>query len=383
MVLAAFGTVQAVAGLLAVRVFVSRPQQPAGILPGVTILKPVCGDEPWLEEAIASFCVQAYPRFQLVIGAQDPDDPALTVARRLQTRFPQCDIRIVADFTQHGSNRKIANLMNMLPLAKHDLLVFADSDLHVKPDYLLRIVTALQQPRTGLVTTINRAVPAVDGIPALLGAMHLSHSLLPGALLARALGRQDCLGCTMALRRETLEQAGGLAGLVKHLADDNVLGQKVRRLGLSVRLAATVPVVTVQEQTFRALWQHELRWARTIRALVPVAFAASALQFPLFWGLLAIVLSGAAAWAITGFAAAWVIRGAAVRAIDWTFQDRLAREAKPFPLWLLPARDILSVLEIVVSHWSNEVVWRGHTLHADVGEPAHTGPGSLARPVGR
>ncbi len=365
--LTALGVAQAVAGLLAVRVFAGRGQHPAESLPPVTILKPVCGDEPMLEEAILSFCVQQYPAFQLLVGAHDPSDPALEVIRRLQARFPECDITVVADPTLHGPNRKIANLMNMLPFAKHDLLVFADSDLHVKPDYLVRVVAALEQPGTGLVTTLSSGKPAVEGIPALLGATHISHSFLPGSLLAVALGRQDCLGCTMALRRQTLEQVGGLGALVGHLADDNVLGQKIRRLGLAIRLADTVPVVTVQEQSFLALWLHELRWARTIGALAPVAFSASVLQFPLFWALLAIVLSGGATWAVGCFAAAWIVRAAVVRDIDRALRGRLARPPRSTPLWLLPARDVLSAVEIVVSHWNDEVIWRGHTMQADRG----------------
>ena len=100
--------------------------------------------------------------------------------------------------------------------------------------------------------------------------MQINHYFLPGALLARAMGRQDCLGATMMLRRETLERIGGFAALVNHLADDNVLGRLVQRLGLTVALADTVPATTVPETTLRALWRHELRWARTIRALVPV-----------------------------------------------------------------------------------------------------------------
>ena len=47
--------------------------------------------------------------------------------------------------------------------------------------------------------------------------------------LARAMGRRDCLGATMAIRRDMLTRVGGLAALKDHLADDNVLGQLVRR----------------------------------------------------------------------------------------------------------------------------------------------------------
>jgi ceramide glucosyltransferase len=367
MLTTAFGAAQAVAGLVAMRAFAARRAPPAGLPAPVTILKPVCGHENLLEEAIGSFCAQQYPIFQLVIGAQDPDDPALLVARRLQARFPACDIAIVVDPKWHGSNRKIANLINMMPFAKHDLLVFADSDLHVRPDYLTHVVAALQQPGTGLVTTLYGGEPAVDGVAARLGATHISHTFLPGALLAVALGRQDNLGVTMALRRQTLEQVGGLGGLVENLADDAVLGRKVRGLGLDVRLADTIPVVTVQERSLTGLWLHEMRWARTSGSMAPRAFAFSVLQFPLFWALIGVVLSGGARWAVLCFAGAWMVRGLVVQGIDHTLRMRCPRPPRPTPFWLLPVRDVLSAVQVAVSYWSDVVVWRGHKMHADHG----------------
>jgi ceramide glucosyltransferase len=374
-----FGALQAVAGLLAVRWFVYRPKPRAHSLPPVTILKPICGDEVLLEQALASFCTQDYPDFQLIIGAQDPNDPALAVARRMQSRFPQLDISITVDGAWHGCNRKIANLINMLPLARHDILVIADSDLHVRPDYLRQIVGALQVPGTGLVTTGCMAEPAAPGLAPLLGILHISHIFLPGALMAAALGRQDCLGGTMALRRCTLAQIGGLPALVNHLADDNVLGALVRRLGLSVRIAPTLPVIVVQERRVHDLWQHELRWARTIRRLAPIAFTASALQFPLFWALLAIALSGGASWAIIGFLASWGVRAAVICGIDLVLRGSRARPAQAAPLWLLPLRDVMSVFVLAASFLSDEVVWRGHVLHADRGAPVSPKPVPLAR----
>lgn len=374
MLVAGFGAVQAVIGLLAVCAFAMRRKHPVRAEPPVTVLKPVCGDEPLLEAALASICAQNYPDFQVIIGSHDPNDPALLVAERLRARFPHCDITVVADPARHGANGKISNLMNLLPHAKHDTLVFADSDLHVAPDYLSRVAAALQVPGTGLVTTICGGEPAAPGLAARLGKAHISHTFLPGALLAVALGRHDCLGCTMALRRDTLERVGGLPGLVGHLADDNVLGRRVLGLGLAIRIADTLPVVTVQEKSLHALWLHELRWARTIGALVPLAYAASALQFPIFWSGLAVLASGGNRRALLCFAAAWAIRAAVAWGIDLTLRDSRARPAPALHWWLLPARDLMSIAEIATSYWSDVVVWRGRTMHADRGDAVPATP---------
>jgi len=50
------------------------------------------------------------------------------------------DIAVIVDPKPHGRNLKVANLINMLPAAKHDVLVIADSDLHVASDWLRRLV---------------------------------------------------------------------------------------------------------------------------------------------------------------------------------------------------------------------------------------------------
>ena len=106
----------------------------SGTQSGLTVLKPLHGDEPLLEEALASTCAQDYPTFQVVFGASSADDPALAVVERLRQRFPAVDIAVVVDPRRHGANPKVGNLINMLPAAKHDVLVIADSDLHVAPD---------------------------------------------------------------------------------------------------------------------------------------------------------------------------------------------------------------------------------------------------------
>jgi ceramide glucosyltransferase len=370
MVAACFGASQALAGLFAVYMFARRAVAvPEGDWPAVTVLKPVCGGEPGLEAALSSFCTQDYPSFQLVIGAQAADDPALAVAAQLGTRFPSCDIAIVADPALHGPNRKIGNLINMLPAARHDVLVIADSDMHVQPDYLRRVVAALREPGTGLVTTVCTGEPAVPGFAAQIGALHLAYSFLPGALLASICRKQDCLGGTMALRRATLASIGGLPALVRHLADDNVLGQLVRRRGLDVRLAATLPVVTVQEQSLGAVWQHEMRWARTIRSLVPAVYAASMLQYPLFWAVLALAVSGGTRPAMGVFVSVWVVRAAVALAIEHCLRHLRARPAPPVAGWLLPLRDVLSAVEVAASFCGNHVVWRGHAMRADRGAP--------------
>lgn len=352
------GLMSVCAGAAATSRFLAARPPVARNRPPVTVLRPLCGDEPGLEAALVSICEQDYPAYQLVFGLQSGSDPALPILRRVQARFPDRDIDIVVDPTRHGPNPKISNLLNMMPAARHDILVCSDSDLHVPRVYLDRITASLDPPQTGLVTTVCTGLPTNDTLASRLGAASITHSFLPGVLISRALGRADCLGTTMALSRATLKQIGGFEALSDHVGDDNVLGQRVRGLGLGVALAAIVPKTSVPETTVRSLWQHELRWARTIRALEPFLFATSAIQYPLFWGAMSVLLSAGSSMSIALFAASWALRAAVARRIG------RALDAHPAPFWLLPFRDCMSALVVAASYLGARVVWRGHVLTA-------------------
>jgi ceramide glucosyltransferase len=369
--LTAAGLLQAVAGYLALRRFTAAPPPPAGPRPGITVLKPLHGDEPLLEAALASFCTQRYPQFQLVCGVRDSADPAIAVVERLRARFPACDMALVVNGTLHGENRKIGNLINMLPAAKHDLLLIGDSDVHAPPDTLARVADTLALPGTGLATTLYTGLPANGSLAAGLGATAITHSLLPGVLLARALGRQDCLGAAMGLRRQTLAAIGGLEALVHHLADDNVLGRLVGELGQRIRLAPTICATTVPEAELAALYRHELRWARTIQALVPGAFVASAVQYPLAWAALAVVLAGGDVRVLAGYGLAWACRAAIARGVDRLLRQEGSGLGATAPVWLFPLRDLMSIAVMAASYGGDRVEWRGEILHTALDKPEH------------
>jgi ceramide glucosyltransferase len=368
--LAILGAVSCLANAIVVRRFVARPAASPREYPPVTILKPLCGDEPLLEAALESCLTQDYPNVQVVFGLQDLRDPALEVVRRLGARHPDRDIRVVIDPASHGPNRKIGNLINMLPAARNEVLVFSDSDMHLPPDHLSRLVAALEKPGVGLVTCAYVGLPpAESGWQARLAASQINQMFLPGILLSRAMGRRDCLGGAVMIRRNVLARTGGLSTLAYVLADDNVLGQRVRDLGLSVALADALVATTVPEASLAAVWTHESRWLKTIGQTAPVGLALSTLQYPLFWAALAYALSGGAAWALGLFGVAWGARALSAATIGADLRRRLpdlAAGTVPTGIdaWLLPLRDMLSVIEIAASYGLGEVVWRKRRMEA-------------------
>lgn len=359
--LALVGVAQQFLGTLLIRRFATAAAVRAAP-PPVSILKPLCGVEPLTELALESFFLLEYPQFQLVFGVQNAADPVLEILERLRARYPARDVAVVVNPALHGSNRKVSNLINMLPQARHETLVMSDADIHVPPYFLARVAAALAAPGVGLVTTLYTGLPGTPHLATLMGASQINYTFLPGALLARKLGRQDCLGVTMALTKTMLAEIGGLEAVANHLADDQVLGRLVAARGYKVALAQVIPATTVPEADFRSLFRHELRWARTIRALVPIPYAASVLQFSLFWAALCLVAARAAVPACWLFVLVLLARYYCARRIDAAL-----KLAKAGGAWLFLLRDFCSVAIYSASFTGDKVDWRGQTMRANSG----------------
>ncbi|HEX4141850.1 MAG TPA: bacteriohopanetetrol glucosamine biosynthesis glycosyltransferase HpnI [Candidatus Methylacidiphilales bacterium] len=340
--------------------FFSRPlPEPAGF-PPVTVLKPLHGGEWALTGNLSSFCQQDYPGpVQHLFGVNDAEDVALKSVDELRRRYPDANITVVADSRLHGPNRKVSNLINMMPRVEHDVLVFSDSDVGVGPAYLRGIVGELQRPGVALVTCIYRGEPD-PGLWPRLSAIATNYQFLPGVVVGIALGRaRPCFGQTIAMRRETLQKIGGIGQFVGHLAEDHAIGEAVRATGGEV----TVPPFTVShacaETTLGKLVSHELRWSRTIRAVDAAGHLGSALVHPFAFAILAVLLSSGAGWSCALAGAALVSRLALMLRVD-----RVLHHARR-DLYLLPLWDLAALAIFAASFCSTRVKWRGFNFSVD------------------
>jgi len=330
----------------------------------ISLLKPLCGPEPSLYENLRTFCLQKFPDYQIVFGLQDESDPALAVVRRLQREFPALSIDVVVNSRQHGSNCKVSNLINMVARARHDVLVMADSDAFVCPEYLGVVTAPLRDESVGLVTCLYRAVPSRP-IFSRLGAMYINEWYMPSVLLAWLFGYQGYVsGQTLCIRRETLDAIGGFERIVNHLADDHQLGERVQALGKRLVLSHYVPGAECHEPSFESLIRHEVRWMRTLHVLQPRCFLFLFFSFGIPLALLGLVLSSG----VRSLAPlAWTLFAVVVCARLALHFSQRAREHRPTlaDLWLVPLRDLLLCWVWCKSLFTSRVTWRGNEFDVD------------------
>jgi len=346
------GTLYAMAAALEMRRFAGGSVPPLASSPPVTLLKPLYGQEPGLLANLRSFCTQAYTApVQIVFGVQDRGDPALGVIDRLKADCPGQDITAVVDERRHGSNRKVSNLLNMIPSAAHEVLVLSDSDIGVPPDYLRCVVAALARPGVGAVTCLY-AGQAGAGFWSLIAAMGVSYHFLPNMIAGTSWKlASPCVGATIGIRRAVLDEIGGFAALRDLLADDYEIGRRVRAKGYEVSVAPPIVTHTATEAGALELFAHEIRWGRTIRMLDATGYAGSLVTYCFPLALCALVLLGTA-FTLAAFAAALAGRVLLKVTVDRVVGRRTG------PIWLLPFRDLLSFLVFLVSLTGRSVRWR-------------------------
>ena len=350
--LASLAMLYSIAALLAVRIRILPSRSAAADAPPVTVLKPLCGAEHEIYQCLRSFCDQDYPRFQLVFGVSDSDDPAIAVVQRLQREFAHIDIKLAIDRRRHGSSPKVSNLINMMCLAQHDYLVLSDSDVRVGRDYLSRVIAPLLDPSVGIVTCTYRGWQR-PGLWSLLGCLFINEWFTPSVRVAAMSGsRAFAFGATIALRRKVLADIGGFMSIANQLADDYRLGELTRRMGLRTVLSDVVVETCVDERNFGELVRHELRWLRTIRAVRPMGYALSFVTYGVPVAALGSLLAAgaAAALAMLGItAAARIMLHLTVRKPGTALSHML----------VLPFRDTLSFALWGWGYVTRRVHWRG------------------------
>ncbi len=341
----------------------------ADFAPDVSILKPVKGLDARMYAGFVSHCVQQYAgRFEILFGVGSLDDPAMGQIERLRAEFPECAIRLIECPQRLGTSGKVSNLVQMLGEAKYEHILINDSDICVSPNYLACVMEHFgaadgkEDPQVGMVTALFLGRTATEGnaltLWARLEALGISTDFMAGVLAARRLegGIHFGLGATLAVSRTALAAAGGLEPLLDALADDNEMGVRIARAGYRVELCGEVVETAVPAYNLRGFWQHQMRWARTLRNARRWGYLGLGTTYCIPWAVLNCVASGFALWSFSLLSLVVLARVAVALAVGVGIlgDGQVLRD-----IWLLPLRDCFGLGFWAWSYASDEVVWRG------------------------
>jgi len=334
-------------------------------LPSVSVLKPLKGVDPRAWECFSSHSEQEYPEFELIFGVSDVTDPAVELVQRLRQKYPSRRIELVVCEKDLGSNAKVSNLIQMLPKARHEVLLVSDSDICVPPGYLRRVIAPLADFSVGLVTCLYRGVASAT-LGSQLESWSINTDFVPGVLSARVLekGLRFGLGSTLAFRRSDLAAIGGFEGIVEYLADDYEVGRRIAALGKRVELSDIVVETFLPPYSLRQFFAHQFRWSRTVRGARRWGYAGLMFTFGFVWALALLLVGRGASWA---WALAAVTVGA--RILVAIASGRAVLDDRRFwpSIYLLPMRDLIAPLIWGLSFAGNRISWRGDVFQVKEG----------------
>jgi ceramide glucosyltransferase len=350
---------------LAAAVAQNRPRES---FPSVTVLKPVHGMEPRLEQNLESFFLQDYPNFEIVFGTRSEEDPALQVVDRLRQRYPDVPVRVVFSGQPTWPNAKVFSLNKMIATSADDYFVISDSDILVQPDFLRNVISPLLEKQNGLVTCLYQGVPAEDFWSG-LEALGMSVEMPSGVIVADMMeGMQFALGAVMAVRRDALDKIGGIVATSEYYSDDFVLGHLIANAGYTVVLSHHKVGHVLTTQTFAQTFKTQRRWMQSTRYSRRLGHLGSGLTFSTPFGLLGFISAGALGhWHIALALLGWSYFNRVIQAlaVGWgVIRDQRALAG----CLLYPLRDLLGFVVWTTSYLGGSTFyWRGEVYRFTAG----------------
>lgn len=319
----------------------------------ISILKPVRGLDPDFYEAIRSHASQDYPApFEILFGAADPDDPSLVEIERLRQDFPHIDIRVIHSLTP-APNAKVGVLIDLAREAQYPLLLVNDSDIFVPQGYLKRVSAPLDDDKIGIVTALYRATSY--SLPGSWEALGIAIDFAQSVLVAPLVGiREFGLGATLVFRAADLRAIGGFPAIADYLADDYQLAKHITRLGKRSYMSDVVVETSIGDDSWAGVWQHQIRWARTIRVSRGDGYLGLPITHTGVW-IFASLACGA--WSL---AASLTILRWVTALVGGVLVLRSPLAARGF--WLAPLWDLWAFAVWIAGLTGSTVVWRDGVL---------------------
>jgi ceramide glucosyltransferase len=249
----------------------------AGRWPGVTLVKPVKGEEPCLQSNLESFFQLTYPEYEIIIAVDDPQDPAKALAEKLMEAYPHVQARVSIASREddlNSVNPKIRNMAAAFQMARHDLIWASDSNTFVSDNALFELVGyTIKDRRIGMVHQLPLAsAPPYPCFSSYIESLYLCTAMSRPYMFANLVLHMNCaMGKSMLLRKHVLDRRGGITAYARYLAEDYYIGKTFLDEGMLIKLAREPVHQCVCDYSFKVFTQRRIRWSRLRMYTVPLS----------------------------------------------------------------------------------------------------------------
>lgn len=334
--------------------------------PPISVLKPVKGLDSELIANLEAFLQQDYPEFEVIVGVQSANDPAIGEIQALIRANPRRGVSLRVGAPNVGVNQKVNNLAYIAQFARYDHLLISDADVCPGRNYLRNIAREAQDPRVGLVHSVLVAT-GERRLGAIMESLQMNTWVATAVCAADLVGHSCVIGKSMLFRRSLLEALGGFRVVMDVLAEDYLLGSLVQKAGYAVRLCTQPLRTTNPDRTVTQFASRHLRWCQMRRRIAPAAYVFELFMNPTCWLLLCLPFAALAPREAVGSWQSLTALGLMLLALkcvaDEVMVRRLCRHGIGLRyISLVPLKDLLMGVIGLIGAFRRKVTWRGSDM---------------------
>jgi ceramide glucosyltransferase len=207
----------------------------------VTVIHPIKDLDFEFEKNLESWMNQNYKGdVQHIFSFQEPDDPAIEVVKKIKNKYPEKDIDIIVNPVMEGLNGKSSNMVHGVRLAKYDILLFGDSDVRIKPDFIVKMVRPLLDEKVGITTCGQINIGGSDFWTRFFTFVQNSETDFMWAFFTKLGFDVGATGAAFGMRKKLLQDIGGLEAFGGSLLEDLHLGNTLYKMDYKLVLGPFV-----------------------------------------------------------------------------------------------------------------------------------------------
>lgn len=239
--------------------------------PMVSLVRPVCGLEPHIEDNLRSSFTQDYPKYEVIFCAACPNDAAVVLVQDMMNAYPHIPARLLVGEQRLSQNPKLNNMAKAWLDSKGQLVVFSESNLLLTKHYCPSVAAAFAANETMVVSSPPIGDFAENFFGEVECAMLNTHAAR-WQFAASQLEINFAQGKTLAFRRSAFD-GGLMERLAAEPAEDAAATKLVRSMGGALNVLAPPFTHPVGARSLRSFWSRHVRWARLRRVTFPTVFS--------------------------------------------------------------------------------------------------------------
>jgi ceramide glucosyltransferase len=198
---------------------------------GVSIIHPIKDLDFELDKNLESWFNQDYRGpVQHIFSFQEVNDPAIEVVKGFMQKYPDIDTRITVNPVIPGLNGKSSNMVNAMKLTKYEIVLFGDSDVRIKPDFILKMVRPLKDEKVGITTCGQINIGGRDFWTRYFTFLQNNETDFLWAFLTKVGMDLGATGAAFGMRKKLLNEIGGLEAFGGSLLEDLHLGNTLYKM---------------------------------------------------------------------------------------------------------------------------------------------------------